>query len=153
MTSTIHEHGGVIEKYMGDAITALWGVDGNKNHAQNACESALICLRRVHALSSNWSKSIPKVEVNVRIGINTGHVAIGNFGSEERLGYMVIGDHVNLASRLQGANKHFGTHILISQMTQELLDDSFLTREVDTVMIKGKIESIKLYTLESIKIR
>jgi class 3 adenylate cyclase len=147
MTEIILRHKGTVDKYIGDAIMAFWGAPAElEDHAVRACLAALECQK----FQTQFNEEIQNEgfpPVYTRIGLNTGDVLVGNVGYEERLNYTVIGDHVNLASRLEGLNKLYQTKIIISQHTQELLADQCLTRPIDYVIVKGKSEPIGVYEL------
>jgi len=147
MTEIILRHQGTVDKYIGDAIMAFWGAPSElKDHAVHACLAALECQK----FQTQFNKDIVKEgfsPVNTRIGINTGDVLVGNVGYEERLNYTVIGDHVNLASRLEGLNKLYKTKIILSQHTKVLLVTQCLTRPIDYVVVKGKSEPIGVFEL------
>ena len=147
MTRIIHTHHGTVDKYIGDAIMAFWGAPAPlADHAGQAAMAALECVRFQHEFNLELIKSgLPPL--NTRFGLNTGEVLVGNVGYDERLNYTVMGDHVNLASRLEGLNKLYGTNIIISENTRLRLGESFLTRPVDSVVVKGKTESIALHEL------
>jgi class 3 adenylate cyclase len=147
MTEIILRHQGTVDKYIGDAIMAFWGAPAElEDHAARACQAALECQR----FQTRFNEEIAKegfAPVYTRIGLNTGDVLVGNVGYDERLNYTVIGDHVNLASRLEGLNKLYQTKIILSEHTQTLLGEQFLTRPVDYVIVKGKSEPIGVYEL------
>lgn len=147
MTSIIIEHKGTLDKYEGDAIMAFWGAPiQEEKHAYLACMSALKHQKKLNELRKKWSsEGLPPVKV--RIGINTGEVIVGNMGSKERFDYTIMGDNVNLASRLEGINKHYGTSILISEKTFNLISEDFICREIDRIRVKGKTEPITIYEL------
>ncbi len=129
---------GMINKYIGDAVMAIWGVPlPNEQHAVLACRAAL--------KMQEIQKALP--EIHTRIGINTGPMVAGNLGHYRRMEYTVIGDAVNLASRLEGANKTFGTSIMISQYTEELVRGQFVLRRLDRVTVLGKAKPIKVFEL------
>ncbi|MFQ5737445.1 MAG: CHASE2 domain-containing protein [Acidobacteriota bacterium] len=129
---------GMVDKYIGDAVMAIWGVPlPNANHPVLSCQAALDIARVV--------ADIPRI--NVRIGINTGTMMAGNLGHHERMQYTVIGDAVNLASRLEGANKTFGTTILISESTEERIRGHFLVRQLDWIRVVGKDRPVRVYEL------
>jgi len=145
MTEIVDESEGVVDKFIGDAIMAFWGAPiPNENHALHAVKAALKMRERLGSLQSKW-RAEGRTEINMRMGINSGKAIIGNVGSKDRLDYTVMGDSVNLASRLEGANKYYGTDIMISESTHSLLDGSFLCRELDRVRVKGKQEPIRIY--------
>lgn len=147
MTTTIHENKGTIDKYMGDAIMAFWGAPNDMdNQAFYACQSALLCLKFLEDFNSEMERcGSPKF--NTRMGINTGEVIVGNIGYEKRLNYTVIGDNVNLASRIEDLNKNYGTNIIISESTYNEVRDKVLARKLDYVIVKGKTKGIYIYEL------
>src|SRR5262249_23515961 len=111
VTEAIVEESGTVDKYIGDAVMAFWGAPLElKNHAAAACRAALRAQKRIKELNASWAAE-GRPAFCTRIGINTGEVIVGNMGSEQRLNYTVIGDPVNLASRLEGINKNYGTRI------------------------------------------
>ena len=129
---------GMINKYIGDAVMAIWGVPlPNPDHAVLACAAALDMQHRI--------EKMPRLDS--RIGLNTGEMVAGNLGHRERMEYTVIGDAVNLASRLEGANKPFGTPIMISDSTEELVRGHFVTRQLDAIRVMGKKQPVKVYEL------
>jgi adenylate cyclase len=138
MVDVIFENGGILDKYIGDAIMALFGAPfAGPSDADNALAAAnqmLRCLADLNARRAQDGK--PPLEVG--LGISTGDVIVGNIGSSKRMEYTVIGDNVNLASRLEGANKFYGTRILFSQFTRDRLTRPSLTREIDLIRVKGK---------------
>ena len=145
MTDSIEAHGGFIDKYIGDAIVAVFGApldDGH--HAESAVRAALACDERLEFLNAN-SKAANVPALAHRIGINSGPAIVGNIGSRRRFNYTVIGDSVNLASRLEGANRYFGTSIIASDRTVALARASFAWRELDTVRVKGRMEAVPIY--------
>jgi adenylate cyclase len=147
MTETVFQHSGTMDKYIGDAIMAIYGAPlALRDHADRACETALAMIEKLHHLWDEWrAKGLP--ELKIGIGINSGTMTVGNMGSERLFDYTVIGDNVNLASRLEGLNKVYGTSILISEATQKLLQNSFIFREVDRVRVKGKRTSVSIFEL------
>jgi adenylate cyclase len=147
MSRIIVACGGTIDKYIGDAIMAFWGAP-HKDLKQeyNACRAALLCQKRLKELDLKWA-SERKPVFHTRIGIHTGPTVVGNIGSSERMNYTVIGDSVNLASRLEGVNKIYSTGIIISQTTAERVKDDFLLRPLDCVQVKGKAEPIEICEL------
>ena len=151
MTKTILKNRGTIDKYIGDAIMSFWGAPNyQEDHAFLACQSALESQRFLSSIAGDWkTKGVPIF--NTRIGINTGELIVGNMGYEERLNYTVMGDTVNLASRLEGLNKFYGTRIMISEFTLDTVRDRMETRLLDTVAVKGKKTGVKIYELISEK--
>ena len=138
---------GVIDKYIGDAIMAFWGAPKDvENHAYYACKTAIICKREEKKLMTKWEE-LGKDLFHSRIGINTGELVVGNMGSDKRLSYTVLGDSVNLSARLESINKQYGTYILISEDTYKEVKDSFVTRFLDKVAVKGKKKGVSIYEL------
>lgn len=145
MSNLIHDTDGTVDKYEGDAIIAFWGAPlPEENHAIQCVTSAVRQQRRLAELREEWRKQ-GKDELLVRMGVNTGPMVVGNMGSKERMDYTIMGDSVNLAARLEGANKYYGTYILISEFTHEAIRESFLCRKLDTVRVQGKKLPIRLY--------
>ena len=140
------EHG-TIDKFIGDAIMAFWGAPIKlENGPELACRAALRCQKRLHALNREWkANGIPIF--HTRMGIHTGETIVGNLGSNERMNYTIIGDSVNLTSRLEEANKLYGTHIIISESTYRYVSDKFLIRPLDVVTVRGRKEPVKIYDL------
>lgn len=147
MTDIILKNGGTIDKYMGDAIMAFWGAPiWQEDHQIRACRTALDMLKILDELKMIWEKAgIPKLDIGV--GISTGRVTVGNMGSSTRFDYTVIGDTVNLGSRLEGLNKEYGTHIIVPKYTYEDVKGEFILRQLDMVKVKGKDIPIKVYEL------
>lgn len=147
MSRIIAEEKGTVDKYIGDAVMAFWGAPQPvPNHAIHAAQAALKCQTRLFELEKKWQAE-GKPVFRCRIGLNTGEIIVGNMGSAERLNYTVIGDAVNLASRLEGINKYYGTRIILGETTQRLVKDQFVTRLLDFVAVKGKNEAIRIYEL------
>ena len=147
MTDTVLAHEGIIDKYEGDAIMAEFGVPvPSTDHAKMACQTALVMQKKLTRLREKWKKE-GRPELRARIGINTGVVIVGNMGSRDVFDYTVMGDAVNLGSRLEGANKFYGTYIMISEFTYKFVKDDFYTRELDLIRVKGKEQPIKVFEL------
>ena len=147
MTEIVLAHDGIIDKYEGDAIMAEFGVPVHyDNHAYMACSAALQMQKKLRYLRQKWEKE-NKPTLRARIGINTGEVIVGNMGSRTVFDYTVMGDHVNLGSRLEGANKFYGTYIMISEYTYEIVKEDFYARELDLIRVKGKEQPIKVFEL------
>jgi len=145
MSREISAHGGTIDKFIGDAVMAFWGAPTtNADHAVDACRAALACQRALQASGLSDDKGRP---LRVRIGINSGDMLVGNIGSEFRLNYTVIGDAVNVASRLEGANKEYGTDIILGEGTRRLLGDRVHLRELDRLMVYGREGGLAIYEL------
>jgi adenylate cyclase len=146
MTNIIFEQGGIIDKYHGDAIMAEFGVPiFLEDHADRAVVTGLLMQSRLIELRKKWAeKGLP--ELSCRVGINSGSMTVGNMGSNQAFDYTVIGDSVNLASRLEGANKLYGTYLMVSEFTHELLTPNrFRTRVLDVIKVKGKLQPVKVY--------
>jgi adenylate cyclase len=149
MTDLVFKNRGTLDKYMGDAIMAFFGAPLSfKDHGKWACRCALEHARRLQELNEHFRKrQLP--ELRMGIGLNTGEVSVGNMGSQSVRNYTVMGDQVNLASRLEGATKQYGVDILISHTTYEAVKKSFLCREVDWLRVKGKKQGVQVYELLS----
>lgn len=147
MVDVIFQHGGTLDKFVGDEIMALYGAPYYfENHAERACETALDMVARLRALQKSWSEKAVEY-FQIGIGINTGKVIVGNLGSIQLFDYTVIGDEVNLGARLEGANKHYSTTIIISDATYQEVKDVAIVRELDLVRVKGKKHPVKIYEL------
>jgi len=147
MTDIVLAHDGIIDKYEGDAIMAEFGVPvPYENHAFMACKTAVEMQKKLKKLREKLRKE-GRPELRARIGINTGEVIVGNMGSRDVFDYTVMGDPVNLGSRLEGANKFYGTDIMISEFTYDYVKDDFYTRELDLIKVKGKDVPIKVFQL------
>lgn len=144
MTRVIHNHRGTIDKYMGDAIMAFWGAPlDDPYHAKNALLAALDMIEKLNAMQDEFKKrGWPPITVGV--GLNTGTMSVGNMGSEFRMAYTVMGDAVNLGSRLEGLTKEYGVSIIVSEFTAECLSE-FEFLELDYVAVKGKDKPVKIY--------
>jgi adenylate cyclase len=147
MTDIVFKYNGTLDKYMGDAIMAFFGAPvAFEDHPRAACRTALEMMEKLKELHVVWrQRGVP--ELDIGIGVNTGPMSVGNMGSADRFDYTVLGDHVNLGSRLEGLNKQFGTHIIISEFTQAKLQDHFTCRELDSVQVKGKHEPVRIFEL------
>jgi adenylate cyclase len=151
VSKTILDNKGTIDKYIGDSVMAFWGAPvQNNNHAEMACRSAVNIQTILHTIFRNWANT-GKDPFYTRIGIHTGEVIVGNMGYEERLNYTVLGDSVNLASRLEGVNKIYGTRIIVSQSTWEQCGSLFEFRRLDKISVKGRQGGIIIYELYSEK--
>lgn len=147
MTQIILAAEGTLDKYIGDAIMALWGAPvSTPDHALKACQAALEMQAAMARLQAEWlARGLP--QLNARLGLHSGSVVAGNVGSRERFNYTVLGDTVNLAARLEGVNKIYGTRTLMSENTQRLVADSMLVREIDLVQVKGRAQPVAVYEL------
>ncbi len=147
MTEIVFKNDGTLDKYEGDAVMAFWGAPVElDNSALHACTAAIEMQERLVTIREKW-RSEGKPNVHVRIGLNTGEMVVGNMGGIGKFDYTVIGDSVNLGSRLEGANKQYGTYIMASERTQELVKDVFEFRELDLLIVKGKTKPIKVFEL------
>ena len=145
MTDIIHEEGGTIDKYEGDAIIAFWNAPLEiSDHAIKAVRAALRCQARLAEMRPAFRERIG-TDMHMRIGINTGSAVVGNLGSHTRFDYTIIGDAVNLAARLEGANKQFGTFTMISQSTCDLIKKHFKIRELARLTVVGRHEPVTVY--------
>jgi class 3 adenylate cyclase len=153
MSEVIRTRQGIVDKYIGDSVMAFWGppFTDPADHARLGCLAALEQMARMEAFRA-WLPEMFGVAhglpvVNVRMGIASGEVTVGNIGSETSRGYTVIGDTVNLASRLEQANKFYGTRILVSEATRNLAGDTLAFREIDSLRVAGKLETVRVYEL------
>ena len=145
MTQIIFDHGGTLDKYEGDAVMAFWGAPlEDHEHARKAVAAALEMSRFSDSLSLKFQDE-GRPAIKTRFGLNTGRVIVGNIGSQKRFDYTIIGDEVNLASRLESANKQYGTYLMISHSTCTLVKDLFMVRELDNLRVKGKKRPVKVY--------
>ena len=147
MTDLVFKNKGTLDKYMGDAIMAFFGAPVPSNcHAEDACRCALQHLVHLKVLNQELAeKELPAIDIG--IGINTGDMSVGNMGSQTVRNYTVMGDAVNLGSRLEAINKQYGTHIILSEYTESQLPASFIRREIDWVQVKGKKEPVRIFEL------
>jgi adenylate cyclase len=147
MAEVILQQRGNVNKYLGDGIMALFGAPrGEANHATLACYAALDCQQALVSCRPAWqARGFP--ELTTRIGVNSGSLVVGNMGSQSRMEYTVMGDSVNLASRLEGANKFYDTRLLLGPRTYELARNDIEAREVDVIRVKGKKEPVVIYEL------
>lgn len=147
MTNVILDHGGTLDKYMGDAIMAFFGAPlHDENHAATACRTAIMVCEDLQKKRKEWvGQGLPFLKIGM--GMNTGKMVVGNLGSERRFDYSIIGDHVNLASRLEGLSKVYGVKMIISEYTRKLLGSEFTCRELDIVQVKGKTKPVCIYEL------
>jgi adenylate cyclase len=147
MTSIILANNGTLDKYEGDAIVAFWGAPiPQPDHALRACRTAVQMQDSLRGLREIWTQE-GKPALSARIGINTDEAIVGNMGGANRFDYTVIGDGVNLGSRLETANKQYRTHIMISEATYRMVEEKVLARELDMLVVAGKTEPIRVYEL------
>ena len=153
LTNAIIDHKGTIDKYMGDAIMAFWNAPlDDALHEYHACEAALEMLHRVETLNRQREQQASEtgqrfIPIKVGVGINTGRCVVGNMGSDLRFNYSVLGDPVNLASRLEGQSKNYGVPIIIGSKTASGLRGKFAVLELDRITVKGKTEPESVFTI------
>jgi adenylate cyclase len=147
MTEQIFAYQGMLKEYVGDELMAIFGAPIEQpDHAERACAAALAMREHRKALSEEWAK-MGRPPLIARTGINSGLMLVGNLGSKYRFAYGVLGDHVNLGSRLEGLNKTYGTQILIGENTAQMVEKSFLLREIDMVQVVGREQAVRIYEL------
>jgi adenylate cyclase len=145
VSSAVQANGGTIDKFIGDAVMAFWGAPApNPDHAVDCCRAALACLKTIRDLDLADEDGR---RVEIRIGLNSGDMLVGNIGSEVRLNYTVIGDAVNVASRLESTNKEYGTRIIIGPETRRLAGERILVRELDRLAVYGRTNGLQIYEL------
>jgi adenylate cyclase len=147
MTGIVFEHDGTLDKYIGDAIMAVWGAPvACEDHAARACAAALEMGKRLRDRQDEWTgRGWPKIAAG--IGLHTGDMVAGNMGSQHHLSYTVMGDNVNLGSRLEGLTKNYGVSLLVSEATLEAAGAGFIARELDLVAVKGKALPVRIFEL------
>ena len=151
MTSTIFKHDGIVDKFIGDGILAYWGAFTPGNHARQAAEASLEMFGRLRELNAIWKeKGWPEIDIGV--GLNTGEVILGNVGAGKKIEFTVIGDPVNLASRLESLNKEYKCHIIISEFTLARLGDAATVRSLGGVKVKGKTIETAIYELQGLRV-
>jgi adenylate cyclase len=147
VTEQVFMHRGTLKEYVGDELMAIFGAPLEQaDHAAQACAAALAMRDKRVELASEW-KGIGRPQLRARTGINSGPMLVGNLGSKYRFAYGVLGDHVNLGSRLEGLNKVYGTEILVGENTARLVEGAFLLREVDMVRVLGRAQAVRIYEL------
>jgi adenylate cyclase len=147
MSHEIMIHSGTVDKFIGDAIMAIWNAPADDpDHAANSCAAALAFQRANQRLNAEFAREGWPV-YRTRIGLHTGEAVVGNIGSEDRMNYTALGATVNLAARLEGLNKNYGTSILVSSAIKERVGDRFLFRSVDRISPKGFAETFAIYEL------
>jgi adenylate cyclase len=147
MTDIVFSYDGMLDKYIGDAVMAVWGAPlPQPDHARRACRATLEMLARLEVLNREWQeRGWPKLSIGA--GINTGPMVFGNMGSAQHLSLTVMGDNVNLGSRLEGLNKMYGTHAIASESTLRAVGDVAVARDLDLVRVKGKHEPVRIFEL------
>jgi len=151
-TNTVLDYKGLLDKYTGDGLMAVFGVPiAREDHALLACQAALahrdMSMKLLKQKKKEELTAADNFHINTRLGINSGKIVAGNIGSERRMEYTSIGDAVNLSSRLEGVNKVFKTHIIISEATYQFVKDRMICRELDYLKVKGKNEPTRIYQL------
>lgn len=148
MTDKVFDHDGTLDKFIGDAVMAFWGAPvARKDHALQACKAAVTMFEALVDIQKDWAAA-GAGKLDIGLGINTGMMTVGNMGSSRMFNFTVIGDAVNLASRIEGLNKLYGTHLLISEGTYQHVKAHFpYTREIDVTRVKGKQQESKIYEI------
>lgn len=148
MTQIVFRHNGTLDKYIGDAVMAFWGAPfEDAAHATEGCHAALEMIARLKEMQNKW-RAEGRPVLDIGVGLCTGVASVGNMGSELRYGYTALGDIVNLSSRIEGLNKEYATHILLSDSTYAAVQDPLLVfRELDLIRVKGKLQPVTLYEL------
>lgn len=153
MTDIILSNGGTIDKYMGDCIMAFWNAPLDvPDHAIKSCQTALEMQRELDLLNTDLKAEAEREQrtyypLNIGIGLNSGDCVVGNMGSEQRFDYSVLGDAVNLASRLESASKNYGATVVVGEQTSETTHEGFAMLELDRIAVKGKTEAVTIYGL------
>jgi adenylate cyclase len=146
MVDVVFAHRGTLDKYMGDAVMALFGAPlEDVDHAEHAVQAGLVMIEELEKLNRKWKAEGRFAELDIGIGINTGPMIAGNIGSDQIMSYTVIGDAVNLGSRLESLNKQYGTRIIISEATRERLSSRYITRPLGDVVVKGKTQPVAIF--------
>jgi len=147
MSDVIMANWGTVDKYEGDAIMAFWGRPyPQPDHASRGCNACLAMLDRLNDLNRQW-KAEGRMTLDIGVGLNTGRMVVGNMGSNKRFNYTVMGDSVNLGSRLEGQTKEYAVKIIISEFTHGEVADEFVCRELDLIRVKGKLKPVSIYEL------
>lgn len=151
MTEQVFANRGTLTAYVGDELMAIFGAPVlEQDHAKLACTAALAMRDARHALAAEWAK-VGRPPLAARTGINSGLMLVGNYGSKYRFNYSVLGDQVNLASRLEQLGKPYGVEIMIGEGTADLLGGEFLLRELDKVQVKGRKQALRIYELLAVQ--
>jgi adenylate cyclase len=150
MTAIVFDEKGTLDKYIGDALMAFWNAPLEQpDHALRACRAAVRMLEKLDSMKPTWrAQGLPELEIG--IGLNSGPMVVGNMGSDVRVDYTVLGDAVNLGSRLEGTNKEYDTRIIISEFTFKLVKDDVVTRRLGAVRVKGKRLPVSIYELRGL---
>ena len=148
MVEILLEHGGTLDKFIGDAVMGFWNAPAaDPDHPRHAVECAIAMISETARLRSQWEAD-GKPALRIGIGINSGDAVVGNIGAEKVFGYTVIGDAVNLASRLEGKNKDYGTDIIVSEFTKARMGNGFEVVYLDEVKVKGKEQAVRIYEVK-----
>jgi adenylate cyclase len=147
LTKVIYSKGGTLDKYIGDAIMCFWGAPfDDKKHALHACQCAMMFYDALKEINKNWKlRGLP--QLSIRSSVSSGTAVVGNVGSTDRLNYTALGDTINLASRLEGLNKVYGTEVLINENAYEAIKELFLCRLVDRVSVRGQTKGVYIYEI------
>jgi adenylate cyclase len=147
MTDVLFHHWGTLDKYIGDAIMGFWNSPyPQPDHAIRACSTALDMQARLKELNQKWVADGGRA-IHSGVGVNTGVVNVGNMGSDKRFSWTVIGDNVNLASRLEGATKEYHVNVIVAEPTFEEAKESFVFRELDYIRVMGKQQPVRIFEL------
>jgi adenylate cyclase len=147
VSEEVIRHQGVIDKYIGDCVMAFWGAPlESPDAARNACRAALASLEALERVNRTFRER-GLGAISMRVGLHTGDAIVGNLGSDRLFDYTVVGDTVNLASRLESANKYFSTRIMLSEDTLQAAGDGFVVRELGLIAVKGKVQPVRIYEL------
>jgi adenylate cyclase len=150
MTRIVFDEKGTLDKYIGDAVMAFWNAPVDQpDHALRACRAAVKMIEQLERLKQGW-RAAGYPELDIGIGINTGAMVVGNMGSDVRVDYTVLGDAVNLGSRLEGTNKEYETRIVISESTWAAVKDQVVARRLGAVRVKGRREPVRIYELRGL---
>ena len=150
MTATIFKHDGIVDKFIGDGILAYWGAFTPGNHAMQAAQASLEMFERLNDLNARWAE-MGRPQIDIGVGLNTGEVILGNVGAGKKIEFTVIGDPVNLASRLESLNKEYKCHIIISEFTLAKLGEAAVVRSLGGVKVKGKSIETAIYELQGLR--
>jgi len=151
MTEIVFRRWGTLDKYIGDAIMAFWGSPiPQEDHAQRGCSAALEMWARLEKLNLRWREE-GRPTLAIGVGLNTGPVNVGNMGSDQRLAWTVMGDNVNLASRLEGLTKEYGVRVVVSESTWQQVQSHFVGRELDRIRVKGKQQPVGIHELLDVR--
>jgi adenylate cyclase len=150
MTEIVFDEGGTLDKYIGDAVMAFWGAPiHQEDHPLRACRAGLRFLEELGRLNSLWrSQGLPEIEIG--IGICSGPMVVGNMGSDIRFNYTVMGDAVNVAARLEAANKDHQTRLLISEFTYDAVKEAVVAQPMGMIKVRGRQAAIRVYELRGL---